>query len=53
MAEYGISEKELQIIKIQAARRAQMRNEFLKQSTNPHAGEAGYVVSLNYVILIK
>lgn len=48
MAQYGISESELKIIKDQAARRAQMRAEFIKQKTNPwkHASEAGYVVSI-------
>lgn len=45
--EYGLSQQELNIIKIQASRRAEMRKEFLKQRTNPfkHAAEAGYVVS--------
>ncbi|CAK1541907.1 unnamed protein product [Leptosia nina] len=46
MAEkYGISEAEYAIIKKQAAKRAEMRREFLKQRTNPfkHAAEAGFV----------
>lgn len=45
--DYGMSEQELNLVKLQAARRAGMRNEFLKQRTNPfkHAAEAGYVVS--------
>ncbi|KAG6447865.1 NADH dehydrogenase [ubiquinone] 1 beta subcomplex subunit 4 [Manduca sexta] len=46
MAEkYGISEAELNLIKVQAARRATMRQEFMKQKTHPwkHAAEAGYV----------
>ncbi|CAG4928943.1 uncharacterized protein LOC123696748 [Colias croceus] len=46
MAEkYGISEAEFNLIKKQAARRAELRREFLKQRTNPfkHAAEAGYV----------
>lgn len=44
---YGISEQQLNLIKVQTARRAEMRREFLKQRTNPfkHASEAGYVVS--------
>ncbi|XP_013193660.1 NADH dehydrogenase [ubiquinone] 1 beta subcomplex subunit 4 [Amyelois transitella] len=43
--QYGLSEEEFNVIKQQAARRAAMRKEFLKQSTNPfkHASEAGYV----------
>ncbi|XP_028172793.1 uncharacterized protein LOC114361803 [Ostrinia furnacalis] len=42
---YGISDAELNLIKQQAARRAGLRKEFLKQRTNPwkHASEAGYV----------
>ncbi|CAG9132615.1 hypothetical protein JYU34_017327 [Plutella xylostella] len=42
---YGISEQQLNLIKVQTARRAEMRREFLKQRTNPfkHASEAGYV----------
>ncbi|CAG9787955.1 unnamed protein product [Diatraea saccharalis] len=42
---YGISDADLNIVKQQAARRAAMRKEFFKQSTNPwkHASEAGYV----------
>lgn len=56
MAEkYGISESEYNLIKMQAARRSEMRKEFLKQRTNPfkHASEAGYVVSVyNYVIYL-
>ncbi|XP_026488657.1 uncharacterized protein LOC113395303 [Vanessa tameamea] len=46
MAEkYGLSESEYQLILKQAARRAEMRKEFLKQRTNPwkNAAEAGYV----------
>lgn len=51
---YGISDAELNIIKQQASRRAEMRKEFLKQRTNPwkHASEAGYVVSIYYVIVL-
>lgn len=51
---YGISDAELNVIKQQASRRAEMRREFLKQKTNPwkHASEAGYVVSVHYVILL-
>lgn len=47
MAKYGISEAELNLIKQQAARRLEMRKEFIKQKTNPwkHAAEAGYLVS--------
>lgn len=48
MAEkYGISESEYKLIQAQAARRAEYRNEFLKQRSNPwkQAAEAGYVVS--------
>ncbi|XP_053604680.1 NADH dehydrogenase [ubiquinone] 1 beta subcomplex subunit 4 [Plodia interpunctella] len=43
--QYGLSDAEFNIIKQQAARRAAMRKEFLKQKTNPykHASEAGYV----------
>ncbi|XP_072932466.1 NADH dehydrogenase [ubiquinone] 1 beta subcomplex subunit 4 [Epargyreus clarus] len=42
---YGISESEYQVIQKQAARRAELRKEFLKQRTNPwkNAAEAGYV----------
>ncbi|PZC86873.1 uncharacterized protein LOC135117074 [Helicoverpa armigera] len=42
---YGVSEAEYNLIKQQAARRAALRNEFIKQKTNPfkHASEAGYV----------
>ncbi|CAB3254289.1 unnamed protein product [Arctia plantaginis] len=42
---YGISDAEFNIIKQQAARRATLRKEFIKQKTNPfkHANEAGYV----------
>ncbi|XP_026319292.1 uncharacterized protein LOC113229828 [Hyposmocoma kahamanoa] len=42
---YGISEAELQLAKTQAARRLEMRREFLKQRTNPwkNAAESGYV----------
>ncbi|CAH2267869.1 jg12945 [Pararge aegeria aegeria] len=46
MAEkYGISEGQFQLIQKQAERRAEMRQEFLKQRTNPfkHAAEAGYI----------
>ncbi|XP_063622356.1 NADH dehydrogenase [ubiquinone] 1 beta subcomplex subunit 4 [Cydia splendana] len=45
MADYGISEKELNLVKQQAARRAELRKQFLMQRTNPfkHASEAGYV----------
>lgn len=45
MSQYVVSEKELKLIKDQAARRALFRAEFLKQRTNPwkHASEAGYV----------
>ncbi|CAH4037912.1 unnamed protein product [Pieris brassicae] len=46
MAEqYGISQTEYELIKKQAARRAEMRREFIKQRTNPfkHAAEAGFV----------
>lgn len=45
--QYGISQAEYELIKKQAARRAEMRREFMKQRTNPfkHAAEAGYVVS--------
>lgn len=51
---YGVSDAEFNIIKQQAARRATLRQEFNKQKTNPfkHANEAGYVVSINYVILL-
>lgn len=51
---YGVSDAEFNIIKQQAARRAHLRKEFIKQKTNPfkHATEAGYVVSTNYVILL-
>lgn len=48
MAEkYGISEGHFKLIQAQAARRADLRREFLKQRTNPwkNASEAGYVVS--------
>jgi hypothetical protein len=46
---YGMSDAELNLIKQQAARRADMRKEFLKQRTNPwkHSAEAGYVVSIH------
>lgn len=52
---YGISDAELNLIKQQAARRADLRKEFLKQRTNPwkHASEAGYVVSIHYVISLN
>ncbi|XP_026736524.1 uncharacterized protein LOC113500062 [Trichoplusia ni] len=42
---YGVSDAEFNIIKLQAARRAGLRKEFMKQQTNPfkHATEAGYV----------
>ncbi|XP_062531472.1 uncharacterized protein LOC101746156 [Bombyx mori] len=42
---YGLSDAELNLIKTQASRRAEMRREFLKQRTNPwkNASEAGYV----------
>lgn len=42
---YGLSDAEFNLIKQQAARRATLRQEFLKQKTNPfkHASEAGYV----------
>ncbi|XP_049872863.1 uncharacterized protein LOC126371584 [Pectinophora gossypiella] len=42
---YGVSEAELNIAKQQAARRAELRKEFIKQKTNPwkNAAEAGYV----------
>ncbi|VVC88056.1 unnamed protein product [Leptidea sinapis] len=46
MAEkYGISEAEYAVIQKQAARRAEMRREFLKQRTNPfkHSTQSGYV----------
>uniref|UniRef100_L7WWD5 NADH dehydrogenase [ubiquinone] 1 beta subcomplex subunit 4 n=1 Tax=Heliconius erato TaxID=33431 RepID=L7WWD5_HELEA len=46
MAEkYGISEGHFKLIQAQAARRADLRREFLKQRTNPwkNASEAGYV----------
>lgn len=45
---YGLSDAELNLIKTQASRRAEMRREFLKQRTNPwkNASEAGYVVSV-------
>lgn len=55
MAEkYGISESEYQLIQKQAARRAELRQEFLKQRTNPwkNAAEAGYVVGFHYVIFV-
>lgn len=42
---YGVSDADLNLIKQQAARRAEMRKEFLKQKTNPWKGESGYVVS--------
>ncbi|CAH0720233.1 unnamed protein product, partial [Brenthis ino] len=43
--QYGISESQYKLIQMQAARRAEMRREFLKQRTNPwkNASEAGYV----------
>lgn len=52
---YGVSDAEFNIIKLQAARRAGLRKEFMKQQTNPfkHATEAGYVVSVslrNFII---
>ncbi|KAJ8723545.1 hypothetical protein PYW08_003457 [Mythimna loreyi] len=42
---YGVSDAEFNLIKQQAARRAGLRQEFMKQKTNPfkHATEAGYV----------
>ncbi|KAM3960053.1 NADH dehydrogenase (ubiquinone) B15 subunit [Aphomia sociella] len=42
---YGISDAELNVIKQQASRRAELRKEFIKQRTNPfkHASESGYV----------
>lgn len=45
---YGVSDAEFNLIKQQAARRAALRKEFMKQKTNPfkHASEAGYVVSI-------
>lgn len=46
MADYGISEAELSLVKKQQARRMEMRKEFLKQKSNPwkHAAEAGFTV---------
>lgn len=48
MSDYGFSEIECKIITEQIKRRKAMREEFLKQRTNPfkHASEAGYVVSI-------
>ncbi|KAI8421423.1 hypothetical protein MSG28_007240 [Choristoneura fumiferana] len=45
MADYGFSDIECKIITEQIKRRKAMREEFLKQRTNPykHASEAGYV----------
>ncbi|XP_075975469.1 NADH dehydrogenase (ubiquinone) B15 subunit [Anticarsia gemmatalis] len=42
---YGVSDAEFNLIKQQAAKRANLRKEFIKQKTNPfkHASEAGYV----------
>ncbi|GBP52092.1 NADH dehydrogenase 1 beta subcomplex subunit 4 [Eumeta japonica] len=42
---HGISPVDCKIIQAQAARRAQMREEFLKQKTNPwkHAAESGFI----------
>ena len=52
---YGVSDAQFNLIKQQAERRAGLRQEFLKQKTNPfkHATEAGYVVSVklrNFII---
>lgn len=52
---YGVSDAEFNLIKQQAAKRATLRQEFLKQKTNPfkHANEAGYVVSFklrNFIV---
>ncbi|KAJ2950892.1 hypothetical protein O0L34_g5255 [Tuta absoluta] len=40
---YGVSESEFNLAKQQAARRMELRKEYIKQKTNPWKGEAGYV----------